>query len=267
MNATMAIARRELFSFLVTPAGYLVSAIFLFFTALVYFAAAPLLMGSGFAQGQPASLRMFFDVGVWVFFIIGPAISMRAISEELRLGTIETLMTAPVSEGQVILGKFMGAFGFLVVMLLPTVVYVLVLERFGRPDYGELLCGYLGLLLIGSAYLATGILASTLTSSQVLAYITTIFLWLVLLIATMVLPYLASLVEGLAGRPDNSDVLDGLLAWFQSAAEFLAVGSPLARIRAFVNGLVDTFNVVFFVSFTVVFLVAATKALAARRCP
>ena len=267
MSATAAIARRELFSYLLTPTGYLVTALFLFFTALVYFAAAPLLVGAGFAQGQPASLRMFFEVGVWIFFVIGPAISMRAMSEEFRLGTIEVLMTAPVTEGQVITGKFLGSLGFLVVMLIPTAVYVLVLQAFGRPDYGEVACGYLGLLLVGAAYLASGILASTLTSSQVLAYITTIFFWLILLLATMALPYLASLAEGLGGRPENSAVLNTLLEWLQGTARFLSAGSPVARLRGFVNGLVDTFNIVYFVSFTIVFLVAATKCLSLRRCP
>ena len=267
MSATLAIARRELLAYLLSPVGYIVTALFLFFTSLVYFAAAPLLLGAGFSQGQPASLRLFFQIGVWVLFVIGPAISMRTMSEELRLGTLETLLTAPITETQIILGKFFGSFSFLVLMLLPTVLFVFVLERYGRPDYGELLCGYLGLLLIGAAYLASGILISTLTGSQVLAYIVTIFFWLILLLATMVLPYIASLAEGWAGRPDNSELLEALLGWLQNAARFLAVGNPRARVLDFINGLVDTFNIIYFLSFTVLFLAAAIRALGARRWP
>jgi len=267
VSATLALARRELLAYLLSPVGYIVTALFLFFTSLVYFAAAPLLMGSGFSQGQPASLRLFFQIGVWVLFVIAPAISMRTISEELRLGTIESLLTAPITETQIILGKFFGSLSFLVLMLLPTVLFVFALERYGRPDYGELLCGYLGLLLIGAAFLASGIFISTLTGSQVLAYIVTIFFWLILLLATMVLPYLASLAEGLAGRPDNSETLETLLAWLEGAARFLAVGNPRARVLDFINGLVDTFNIIYFLSFTILFLVAAIRALGARRWP
>ena len=255
MSRTFTIARRELRAYLLSPVGYVVAAMFLFFTALVYFAAAPLLIGSGYSEGQPASMSLFFQVGVWVFFILGPAISMRAISEELRLGTLETLMTAPVTETQIILGKFFGSLGFLLLMLAPTVVYVIALERFGRPDYGELLCGYLGLLLVGAAYLASGILASTLTGSQVLAYVATLFFWLILLLATKALPQLAALAGDFAGREGNSELLETALRWFQSAARFLATGDPTARMAGFVNGLVDSFSIVYFLSFIVVFYV------------
>jgi ABC-2 type transport system permease protein len=267
MNVMLVIARRELSVFFRSPVGYVVTALFLFFTALVYFGAAPVLVGSGFSQGQPASLRLFFQIGVWVFFVIGPAISMRTISEESRLGTLESLLTAPISESQIVLGKFLGAFAFLVAMLLPTVIFVVALEVYGRPDYGELLCGYLGLLLVGAAYIATGILASTLTSSQVLAYVSTVFFWLIVLLATMVLPTLGTLAEGLAGQPGNAPLVDLLLRWFSGVAAFLGVGNPMTRVGGFVIGLVDTFNIVYFVSFTVVFLVASIKALGLRRWP
>jgi ABC-2 type transport system permease protein len=265
MSRTLAIARRELMAFLLSPVGYLVAALFLFFTSLVYFAAAPVLIGTGFSQGQPASLTLFFQVAVWVFFIIGPAISMRAISEELRLGTLETLLSSPITEAQIIVGKFLGALSFLALMLLPTLVYVIALERFGRPDYGELLCGYAGLLLVGSAYLASGILASTLTSSQVLAYITTIFFWLIVLLATRALPQLALVAEAFAGRPEVSPWLQAVLGWFQYAAHIIAVGDPADRMNDFVKGLIDSFSVVYFLVLTVVFLAAAVKSLALRR--
>lgn len=267
MSATIAIARRELRSYLFSPVGPLLIALFVFFTALVYFAAAPLLVGGGFSEGQPASLGLFFEIGVWVFFFVGPAISMRTLSEETRLGTLEMLMTAPVGETQVILGKFAGAFGFLVVMLVPTAVFVFALEQFGRPDYGEVACGYLGLLLVGAAYLASGILASTLTSSQMMAYLTTIFFWLILLLATVALPRLAPLAEGLAARPGNGPLLDAILPRVDAAASILTLANPLTRVHGFIIGLVDTFNIVYFLSFTAVFLVAASRVLASRRWP
>jgi ABC-2 type transport system permease protein len=265
VSATIAIARRELASYLLSPAGYLIAAMFLFLAALVYFAILPWIFASGFSQGQPATLRVFFQVGVWVFIIVGPALSMRALSEEYRLGTIEILMTSPISEAKVILGKFLGSFGFLVLMLLPTVLYVVALERFGRPDYGELLAGYLGLLLVGAAFVATGLFASTLTSSQVLAYVATLFFWIVLLLATKALPQLVPFAEGLADRPGNSVLLETALTWFIAAGGVLAACDPTARAGAFINGLIDTFNVVYFLALTLIFIVAAIKSLAARR--
>jgi ABC-2 type transport system permease protein len=265
VSVTLTIARRELLAFLLTPVGWLVTAMFLFFTSLVYFVASPMLVGGGFSEGQPASLRSFFQIGVWVFIVIGPALSMRTISEELRLGTIESLLTAPVSEAEVIIGKFLGCLGFLLVMLLPTLVYVVALEWYGRPDYGELLTGYAGMILLGAACLATGILASTLTASQMLAYLITIFLWLILLIATMLLPYLATLAGGLAEAEGNSAALVVLLDAGQQAARFLGGGNPLLRVQGFVIGLVDTFNIVYFLVVIVVSLVTAVKALELRK--
>jgi ABC-2 type transport system permease protein len=267
MTGVLSIARRELLSYLLTPVGYVVAALFLFFTALVYFVAAPLLIGTGFSQGQPASMRLFFEMAVWVLFLIAPAISMRTISEELRLGTLETLLTAPIGEGQIILGKFAGAIGFLIVMLVPTLLFVCALELHGRPDYGEVASGYLGLVLVGAAFVASGILASTLTSSQVLAYVTTVFFWMILLLGTVALPQAASLAEGWSGRPGNSAHLEWLLSRGGHVADFLAVGNPMTRVRAFLIGLVDSFGIVYFISLVAVFLVAATKSLGMRRWP
>ena len=267
MTSALTIARRELMSYLVTPVGYVVTALFLFFTSLIYFGVAPLLLDGGFSPGQPASLRLFFQVGIWVFFLVGPVISMRTISEEIRTGTLESLMTAPVSEGQVIFGKYLGSLGFFVVMLVPTLVYVFALERFGRPDYGEVLSGYLGLLLVASAFLASGILASTLTSSQVLACITTIFFWLIVIALTIVFPQVIAIAEGALAVEDERPLVDAALAVSQSASGFLEAGSPIARLRGFVDGLVDSFGVVYFLSLTGVFLFAAVKSLSLRRLP
>lgn len=267
MKPIAAIARRELASYLLTPTGYVIAALFLFFTSLVYFVVAPLLLTTGFTQGQPASLRMFFQIGIWVLFLIAPAISMRTFSEELRLGTLESLMTAPVTDTHVVVGKFAGALGFLVIMLLPTLIFVYALERFGRPDYGELACGYLGLILVGGAFLASGVLASVLTSSQALAYILTVFFWMIFLLGTGALPKLASVAEGLSGRPGNSAQLEWILHKGRALASFLAVGNPMTRAHGFIIGLLDTFNIVFFVSFAAVFLVVAVKALGMRRWP
>ncbi len=230
------IAARELPAYLLSPAGYVITALFLLITGFLFAFA-------GFEQGQTASLRPTFDVITWVLLFICPAVAMRTISEELRSGTFEALMTAPVTEAEVVLGKFLGSAAFLILMLLPTGIYAVALELYGRPDYGELLCGYLGVILAGAAYLAGGILASTLTSSQVVAFLLSVFFWVALVFSTKLLP----------ARLDDS--------W----ADLVRALDPDLRLQNFSIGLLDTSDVVYFLSMTALFLTAAVKSLQVRR--
>jgi ABC-2 type transport system permease protein len=159
------------------------------------------------------------------------------------LGTYEMLASCPVSEWQVIAGKFIGAVLFLAGVLLPTLVQAVALERYGRPDYGELACGYLGLLLAGATYIASGLLASALTSSQVVAFLSTLFFWIALTLGAKLLPgYLPA-------------------RW----ADIAFAADPDPRLRDFAIGLIDTSNVVYFVTLTMFFLIAATRVLGAGR--
>ena len=263
MTRTLAIAGRELRAFLLAPGGYVIMALFLLFAGLLLFVLGPVL-GSGFAAGKPASLRVLFSGAVWVLLLVAPAITMRSVSEELRLGTFESLMTAPVSALQIVLGKFLGALGYLLAALLPTLLYVIAFERYGQPDYGELACGYLGMVLAGGAFLASGVLASTLTPSQVLAYLLTMFFWLLMLVATKGLPllsqYLSTAAQGesVASAESAARVIDG-------AMSVLFALDPHRRLEDFSIGLLDTSNVVYFVALTALFLLAATASIAMRR--
>lgn len=232
----LVIASRELRAYFLSPAGYIIIALFLMVTGGVFYFGA-------FASGEIASMRPVFGMGTWLLAFIAPAVTMRLISEELRLGTMEMLMTCPVREVEVVLGKFFGAMGLLLLMLLPTAIFVLALEMYGRPDYGELLCGYLGLLLAGTAYLASGVLASTLTSSQPVAFLLALFFWLALGIG-------AKIVPGHIGEE-----------W---VGVVFAI-DPDVRLRDFTIGLIDTSNVVYFLSFAAVFLALAVVSLQARR--
>jgi len=230
------IAARELPAYLLSPAGYVITALFLLITGFLFAFA-------GFEQGQSASLRPTFEVITWVLLFICPAVAMRTISEELRSGTFEALMTAPVTEAEVVVGKFLGSAAFLILMLLPTGIYAVALELYGRPDYGELLCGYLGVILAGAAYLAGGILASTLTSSQVVAFLLSVFFWVALVFSTKLLP---------ARLDDN---------W----ADLVRALDPDLRLQNFSIGLLDTSDVVYFLSMTALLLTAAVKSLQVRR--
>lgn len=237
MSRTIAIAGRELRAYFLSPGGYIIIALFLLVTGGFFWAGV-------LHQGQVASLRSVFGIGTWLLAFIGPAITMRLLSEEYRSGTIEMLMTSPVSEWHIILGKFLGAAGFLLVMLLPTGVYVIAMEVYGRPDYGELLCGYLGLLLAGSAYVAGGVLASTFTSSHAVAFLLSLFFWLVLGFSAKMLP----------GQLDER--------W----ARIIFAFDPDLRLQDFAIGLIDTSNVAYFLTLSIAFLLLAVKSLQARRC-
>jgi len=236
MNRTMAIANRELKAYFLTPSGYIIIALFLLVAGGMFF------FGS-FASGEIASLRTFFGMGTWLLTFIAPAVTMRLFSEELRMGSMELLMTAPVREHEVVMGKFLGAFGLLIVMLVPTALFVIALEIYGRPDYGEMTAGYLGLLLAGTAYLASGLFASTLTNSQPVAFLLALFFWLTLGVSTKILP----------GHVEDP--------W---ARMILAI-DPDFRLRDFTIGLINTSNVVYFLSIAALFLIASVVSVQMRR--
>ncbi len=236
MKSALAIAGREIRAYFLTPSGYIITALFLLMCGLMFALV-------GFGEGEVASLRSVFGLGTWMLTFIAPAVTMRLISEELRLGTFESLMTSPVREEEIIAGKFLGAMGFLLLMLTPTLILVAALEIYGRPDYGELACGYLGLVLAGAAYVASGILASTFTNSQPVSFLLALFFWLALGIGTKIAPM----------------HLDDRLATLAFSID------PDVRLRDFTIGLIDTSNVVFFLSIAAVFLIGASTSLRARR--
>jgi len=169
MRAAWVIATRELRSFFRLPVGWIVVALFLLLTGGV-FAIETL------NPGAPASMRTFFGVASLLLMWIVPAVSMRLFSEELRSATIEPLATAPVGDATLVIGKFLGGAMYLICLLVPTTVYPVVLAFVSEPapDPGPILAGYLSLLLAGSVYLAFGLVASALTSSQTLAYLGTL---------------------------------------------------------------------------------------------
>ncbi len=161
-----------------TPAGWIVTALFALLAGVVFTVQT-------LTPGEPATMRGFFSPAAWLLIVIAPAVSMRLFSEELKSGTIEPLLTAPVSPLTVVLGKYAGAVFFLACMLLPTVVFPFVLAwcADGPIDAGAIASGYLGLLLVAMLYLAVGMLISTLTDSQVLSFLVTMIVLLLAMIA------------------------------------------------------------------------------------
>ncbi len=236
MSGVATIALREFRAFFQLPLGWIIVAL--------------CLLGSGFAftnatliPGQPASMRDFFAFWWFILAIIAPSISMRLFSEELRSGTFEPLMSSPVSELSIVLGKYFGAMLLLIACLAPTMLYVGVLGSLTRPDYGPIFAGYLGVLLAGALYLAVGLVFSALTSSQTLAFLATMF---VLIGVELAIAYGSSQLPPQAAR---------------AVSEL----SANARIADFAKGVVDTANIAYFVVVSAWLVGISAVILRARR--
>lgn len=172
MRNIAAIARREFFAYFGSPTAYIAIALFLALLGVTFFFEVPFLLPkAAFFDGRTADLRPLFEWMVFLFAILLPAISMRLLAEERKMGTLELLLTMPVTGIDVVLGKLGGAVGFLLVALALTLGYPILVAALGRPDIGPLIGGYLGVLLVGTAYLALGLMASSWTSSQVVAFL------------------------------------------------------------------------------------------------
>jgi ABC-2 type transport system permease protein len=241
MKQTLTIAQRELTAFFCSPIAYVVMGIFAALTTLVYVLVF-------LNPGEPATVAGLFSPVVFVLLILlVPAVSMRLMSEEFGRGTIETLMTAPVSDTQVILGKFMGALGFLVALLAWLVVPIGVLACYSRPEIGPIATGLLGLLLVGGLYLAIGLFASSMTGNQVIAFILALFL---------IGPLL--LVDILGFIVARLPVHEGL----RRAIYYLSVASQL---EGFNKGVFTVANLVYFASGICLFLFLTIKVVESRR--
>jgi ABC-2 type transport system permease protein len=236
MGRATVIARRELSSYFYSPIAYVAMFLFLIVAGFIF--------QRDFQPGQPAGMRSIFEWMVWLFVAILPILCMGLLAQEWAAGTIETMMTAPVEEHEVVLGKFLGSFLFFLVLLSPTLVYVLMLATHAKPDYGPIASGYLGLVLVGALFISIGLFCSSLTKSQVVAAVAAAA---VLFLVTVV-PWFA------AGQATLSGPL-------RTAAD----QGVMARYSDFAKGVIDTGNLVYFVAGTAVFLFLTVKVLESRR--
>ena len=189
-----------------------------------------------------ASLRLMFEWIPLVFLFVVPAVTMRLLAEEKKAGTIELLTTKPLHDWEIVAGKFLAAWTLLAAALAPTLVYLLTLSSLGSPDMGSVVAGYLGLLLMGGVYIALGIFASSLTENQIIAFIIGFLLVLALYLADKVLLYV----------PDA----------FASTIEFLAIDYHFSNIA---RGVIDSRNIIYFVSLLGFSLMLATASLERRK--
>ncbi len=237
MPHVLTIAKRELTSLFFSPIAYVVLGVFGFGTALIF--------STQFVPGAPAEMRnVLGSVAVLMIFLV-PAISMRLLSEEYRSGTIETLMTLPISDTQVVVGKWLGAMGFLATLMAPLLILTAVLAYNADPDFGPILTGFLGLLLVGGLYLAIGVFTSATTQNQIIAFLVTVF---IILAFVYLCPYLAR--------------TDWVRGWVQDGLFYVNIYDQYGD---FAKGVIDMGRIVFFVSGIMLFLLFATLTLHSKR--
>ena len=175
MNKVIPIFRREVFAYFFSPMAYIVISAFLLLTG--WFFTSDLFLSNN------SSLRSVFSIIPFIFIFFVPAITMRLLSEEQKSGTIELLFTMPISDIDIILGKFFAGLSLIVVALLFTIPYAFTIIVLGKPDMGMMLTGYIGLILMGAAYVAIGVFASTISKNQVVSFIVAFLiifsLWLI----------------------------------------------------------------------------------------
>lgn len=236
MTVAYAIARREIGSFFASPMAYVAMTLFLLVCGYFFW--------GDFRPGAPVGMRGMFDQMLMVLVFVVPVLCMGLMASEWDKGTIETMMTAPVGEAEVVIGKFVGSLGFFLVLLAPTLLYVVALAIFGRPEIGPLFSGYLGIVLVGALYTAISLFCSSLTRSQVVAAVTSAAM---LFLITIVPAYAAS------------NVLLGNF-WRQVVRQMV-----YQRYTDFSRGIIDLSHVTFFLAGTAVFLFLTVKVLESRR--
>jgi len=248
MRKTLTLARRELAAYFFSPMAYVVASLFLLLVAVIFLLGVriPFLkigIQPVFRGGAESTLRPLFDVLAYGLVVVVPLLTMRLVAEELRSGTIECLMTAPVTDVQVVCGKFLGAMALYLILLATTAVFLLLVAVFGRPDWGVAAMGYLGMILLGAAYVAVGVFASTLTRHQLVA-------------GQIAIAILAFLTGGMY-----------LLVLVVPTQYARAVGrlNMITNFGDFSKGLFDTRGLVYFVTMTAFFLFLSVKVLESRR--
>ncbi|MEO1583803.1 MAG: ABC transporter permease subunit [Planctomycetota bacterium] len=238
VGPVVAVGARELGALFRLPVGWIVIALFACLTGAV-------LSVASLTTGSPATMRGVFGVSTLLVILIGPAVSMRFLSEERRTGTLEIVLSSPAAEWQIALGKYAAGLVFVACMLSVMLVHAAVLRGVSepRPDWGPVAAGLLSMLLLGSVCVSLGLLASALTESQTLAFLGTVLSLVGWVLVTNVVP-------------------NYVPAWLGDA---LASASVSRRIDDFARGVIDTGHVAFFVSVSGLFVWLVSIVLGVRR--
>ncbi|WPR72991.1 gliding motility-associated ABC transporter permease subunit GldF [Flavobacterium sp. NG2] len=227
-----AILLREIKSFFGSPIGYLVIALFLLLNGLFLwvFQGEYNILNTGFADMSP-----FFTLAPWILIFLIPAVTMRSFSDEKKQGTLELLLTKPLSIWQIVNGKFLGAFLLIVIAIIPTFIYVYTISNLGSPegniDMGSTIGSYFGLLFLIAGYSSIGIFTSTLSENQIVAFIIAVFLSFFFYFG-----------------------FDGLATLSPVFSNFISALGMQEHFKSMSRGVIDTRDVLYFSSLTIAFL-------------
>lgn len=228
------LVKREFISYFFSPTAYIILTVFLAISGFFF--------SNILVLSQEATMRYLLSNIAVILLFISPIITMRLLSEEKKSGTIESLMTDPVTDTDVVLGKFLGAVGFYIILLIPTLAYVIVLKIVGKPDFGPIITGYLGLILLGSVFLSIGIFASSLCKNQIIAavvsFVVLLFMWII----------------GFASETSNTAV-----------AKITSYISIFEHFDTFRRGIIDTRDLIYYISTCSLFLFLTVKAVESRK--
>ena len=241
----LTIFQKEINSFLSSLTGYITLVVFLLITGLFLW----IFPDTSILNYGYAGLDYFFTLAPWVFMFLIPAITMRAFSEEIRSGTIEILATRPITDIQIVLGKYFAALLLVAFAILPTFLYYLTVYMLGQPpgnvDSGAIWGSYIGLLLLGGSFVAIGIFASSLTDNPIVAFLLAVFLCFFFFVA---FDYLSKLNVFYAK-------IDDIIEQIGINAHYLSIS----------RGVVDTRDVVYFGSFIAIFILMTKTSLESRK--
>ncbi len=237
MRNVWTIFKREMRSYFVSPIAYIVGGLFLVLAGLFF--VLPFFFGQ-----TDASLRNWMSSLVVFLLFMAPMFTMRLLAEEKQSGTIELLLTSPVRDWEVVLGKFFAAVGLWVAILIVTLAYPIILKIFGDPDVIPILTGYLALLLLGAAMLAVGVLGSALSPNQIVAVATTFVLLLLI--------YVAQFLQNVAG---TSSAIGSIF-------QYVSLQSHMDDLM---KGVVDSKDIVYYLSVIIGCIFISTRLMEARR--
>jgi len=235
LKTVYALFKKELMSYFNSPIAYIFIGVFLVVGNWLFFK-------SFFLVGQ-ASMRGFFDLLPWMFLFLAPSLTMRLWAEEKKSGTVEFLLTLPVTDWQVVLAKFFGSLVFLLVTLTLTMTIPITIASLGDIDFGPVMGGYIGALFLGGSYLALGLFISSLTKNQIIAFILGI-------VACFVL-FIVGADFALMGAP----------SFLAPIMKFIGLGSHFYNIS---KGVIDSRDVIYYCSFIFIFLWINARIIESR---
>jgi ABC-2 type transport system permease protein len=237
MKKIWIITKRELRSFFDSLMAYIMIVLFLGFSGFFTW-----LFGSDIFLVNQASLQSFFGIAFWTLFFFIPAVTMGLLADERKSGTIELLVTKPVSDWQIIMGKFLAAFLLIAISLALTLPYYITVASIGKIDHGAVWMGYLGLLFMSASYISIGLFASSITSNQIVAFLLALFVGIFF-----------HLIFGLVGSSSGG--------WFAGILNFLSISTHYESMS---RGVIDSKDLIYFLSIIFLGLIGTELTLAKR---